>query len=77
MRLHNTVDEYLLHRQFTEVKETVADLADVHKLSKAISAGHMLLYAHGKKPEEFRLVSDLVLQMLKEGVLVSAELEEA
>ncbi len=71
------MDEYLLHKQISDVKDTIADLADVHHVPKAVSAGHLVLYSYTKKPDEFRAVSELLLQLFKEGILVEVELDEA
>lgn len=63
--------------QLNDVKDTMADLADVHHVPRAISAGNFLLYGYTKKPAEFRMLTTLLMQLVKEGIIADKELEEA
>ena len=70
------VDEFLLTKQGPEVREALTELVEVYRVSKPLCMGHFLLYAFTKMAAEFKTVSQLLMELAKEGVLTPGDIEE-
>lgn len=77
MRLHNTVDEFLLSQNIGDVKETVEELEKLYHIKKAICFGHILLNAFSKTSSEFQSIMKLLLEILGKSPESSTQSEEA
>ena len=71
------VAEYLQSKQLQDVKDTVAELADVHRVPKAVVTGTFVLYAYQRKPEEFKCIAEMLVKLAKDGTIYDKELQEA
>jgi hypothetical protein len=71
------VDEYVVSRQISEVKDVVTELSEVHHVMKPVIAGNFVLYGYTKKPKEFAEIVKMLVGLVKEGVMLDKELEES
>ncbi len=66
----------MLTKQGAEVREAMTELVDVYRVSRPLCLGHFLLYAFTKMASEFKAVSQLLKDLVKETVLTPGDVEE-
>lgn len=59
-----------------DIKESLAEIVDVDRISKAVIVGHFVLYGFNKKTTEFTQIIKLIEGLAKESVMTPGEIEE-
>ena len=76
MKFNNLVEEYLFSRKLEEVKENLIEISDIEQIQRCICIGFCILYSFTKKPDDFKAVCQMTVDLVEDSAIRAIDVEE-